>query len=126
MTGPYRHALGPEPGAYLCRLDEVPDGGAREVAFGEGRDAYRVLLLRRGGMVWGYRNVCPHFSLPLNYEPQGFLTEAGETITCAHHGATYRFEDGRCLDGPCTGAALDALPVRNFSGRLHVDGGPQP
>jgi len=116
----------PVPGAYLCALDEVPDGGGREVTFGAGRDAFRVLLLRRGDEVWGYRNVCPHHSMPLNYEPQEFITMDAQAIVCSHHGATFRFEDGSCLDGPCDGAGLEVLPVRREGNRLHVDGGSPP
>ena len=60
----------------------------------------------------------------MNYEPQQFITDAAETIICAHHGATFRFEDGSCVDGPCAGAKLDPFPVRRLEGRLHVDGEP--
>lgn len=120
------HPFAPAPGAYLCAVDEVPDGGGREVAFGDGRDAYRILLLRRGDEVWGYRNVCPHFSIPLNYEPQEFITMDARTVACSHHGSIFRFEDGSCLDGPCTGAGLEALPLRRVGNGLHLDGGARP
>jgi len=30
---------------------------------------------------------------------------------CAHHSALFRFDDGLCIDGPCAGAALEAVPV---------------
>jgi nitrite reductase/ring-hydroxylating ferredoxin subunit len=30
---------------------------------------------------------------------------------CAHHSALFRFEDGKCIDGPCKGASLDAVQV---------------
>jgi len=113
----------PAPGAFLCALSEVPDGGGREVVFGEGRDAFRVLLLRRGEAVFGYRNSCPHFSLPLNYAAQTFVFDGG-SVACAHHGALFRFEDGACLDGPCGNAGLDPFPIRREGEGLHAGGPP--
>jgi nitrite reductase/ring-hydroxylating ferredoxin subunit len=96
---------------YLCALDDVPDGGA----LGTGDtpdDASGVVVLRRGEAAWAYRNVCPHFSIPLNYEPGTFWTYDAKWVMCAHHSAMFRFEDGMCIDGPCVGAALSPVPVR--------------
>jgi nitrite reductase/ring-hydroxylating ferredoxin subunit len=33
-------------------------------------------------------------------------------IQCALHGALFRIEDGYCLYGPCQGASLHPLPLR--------------
>ncbi|RQS60976.1 Rieske (2Fe-2S) protein [Burkholderia sp. Bp8963] len=108
---------------WLCALDDVPDGGALCVA-GAAHDAAPtdadagspdsadVVVLRRSDEAWAYRNVCPHFSIPLNYEPGTFWTYDAQWLMCAHHSAMFRFEDGRCVDGPCEGAGLTAVPVR--------------
>jgi len=37
--------------------------------------------------VVAYHNCCPHFSLPLNYEPDIFHIFDGEDLMCAHHTA---------------------------------------
>jgi nitrite reductase/ring-hydroxylating ferredoxin subunit len=107
----------PRPGTYLCTLEDVPDGAGIERVFGEGSDPFRVLLLRRGSNVWAYRNLCPHFSIPLNYEPQKFVTFDGEVLMCAHHTAFFRFDDGRCFDGPCEGAHLQPIDIEVMDGR---------
>ncbi len=109
-----QHPDCPAEGTRLCTIDEIPDQGGHEVSCGDGRENFRVLLLRQGEQVWSYVNFCPHFSLPLNYEPQTFVTLDG-LIMCAHHTAFFNFNDGRCVDGPCIGDGLVALPV-------HVDG----
>ncbi|MGU7782172.1 Rieske (2Fe-2S) protein [Burkholderia sp. PU8-34] len=125
----------------LCALDDVPDGGALCVARGahraEGGGTHSaavdaagdtgntgntrntgnagntdLVVLRRRDEAWAYRNVCPHFSIPLNYEPGTFWTYDAQWLMCAHHSAMFRFEDGICVDGPCEGAALTAVPVR--------------
>jgi nitrite reductase/ring-hydroxylating ferredoxin subunit len=100
----------PTPGTQICRLEDVPDNAAREFYFGEGRDAFRLLVLRRGANVWGYVNICPHFSLPLNFEPDKFLL-FNDRIYCANHTAVFRFDDGYCEDGPCAGASLEKVPL---------------
>jgi len=110
----------PVSGTRLCFLDEVPDGQGREVSFGEGPEPFRVLLLRRGKQVFAYHNRCPHFSLPLNFEPQVFHVYDREYLMCAHHTALFRIADGYCFDGPCTGARLTAIAVRNDDGSVVV------
>jgi nitrite reductase/ring-hydroxylating ferredoxin subunit len=110
----------PAPGTPLCRLDEIADGSGLEVTFGAGSEPFRVLLLRRGDTVWAYLNRCPHFSLPLNYEPQQFVTLDAEVIMCAHHAAFFRFDDGVCFDGPCMGASLEAIPLQRVADSLRV------
>jgi nitrite reductase/ring-hydroxylating ferredoxin subunit len=112
------HAHAPPPRTELCALEEIPEGGGCERSFGPGNDRFRILLLRRGAEVWGYVNLCPHFSLPLDYEPGVFRTYDGEILMCAHHSAMFRFEDGECFDGPCKGQRLTPAPVRVRGGRV--------
>ena len=116
------HAACPTPGTPLCAIDEIPDEGGREVSFGPEREPLRLLLLRQGTQVWGYENRCPHFSLPLNFEPQTFVTLDG-LIMCAHHTAFFRFDDGSCVDGPCAGAGLTPVTVRCEGGQVLLGAG---
>jgi nitrite reductase/ring-hydroxylating ferredoxin subunit len=99
------HPSCPPDGAELCRLADVPDEGGYEIAF--------------GGQVWAYENCCPHFSLPLNFDPQTFVTLDG-LVMCAHHTAFFRFDDGKCVDGPCTGAGLPPIPVHCDDGTVRL------
>ncbi|MGF6441769.1 Rieske (2Fe-2S) protein [Paraburkholderia youngii] len=93
----------------LCPLADVPDGGARVVdATAAG---VPVVVVRRGEQVWAYANRCPHFSVPLDFEPGGVLCYRSQVLMCAHHSALFRFEDGRCIEGPCAGASLDAVKI---------------
>jgi len=117
------HPACPPDGAVLCSVDDVPDEGGHEVSFGDARQPLRLLLLRRGQQVWGYENVCPHFSLPLNFDPQTFVTLDG-LVMCAHHTAFFRFEDGHCVDGPCAGAGLTPVQLRCEGGRVRLAASP--
>jgi nitrite reductase/ring-hydroxylating ferredoxin subunit len=101
----------PPTGTRLCAAGEVPDGQGKEIVFGEGKDAFRIVLFRLGERVHAYHNCCPHFSLPLNYEPGLFHILGGGVLMCAHHTAMFRIEDGDCIDGPCAGARLTPVAV---------------
>ena len=110
----------PAPGSAVCQADAVPDGGGHEVCFGTGKEPFRLLLLRRGADLWAYHNSCPHFSLPLNFEPQHFIVMDSELVMCAHHTAFFKFEDGLCVDGPCAGAHLQPVPIRLAHGHVYI------
>jgi nitrite reductase/ring-hydroxylating ferredoxin subunit len=105
-----KREFAPAPGTRVCRVDDIPDGAAREFFFGEGREVFRLLILRSGESVRGYVNFCPHFSLPLNSEPDRFLLFGGR-LYCANHTAAFRIEDGYCEDGPCAGDWLERVPL---------------
>ena len=105
-----RHAHAPSPGAELGPVDAIPDGQGREYVFGPDHDAFRMFVVRRGLEVFGYLNICPHFSLRLNYRANQFTTRDGE-ILCSMHFALFRFDDGVCLEGACPGRSLDPVPV---------------
>ncbi|WP_322045275.1 Rieske (2Fe-2S) protein [Paraburkholderia sp. J67] len=93
----------------VCRLEAIPDGGARVIDAQNA--AQSVVLVRRGASVWAYVNRCPHFSVPLDFEPGEVACYRAQVLMCAHHSALFRFEDGHCIEGPCAGAALDAVKV---------------
>ena len=101
----------PAAGTRLCVQGEVLEGQGREIVFGEGKDAFRIVLFRVGERVLAYHNCCPHFSLPLNYEPGLFHILEGGLLMCAHHTSMFRIEDGDCVDGPCAGARLTPIDV---------------
>lgn len=105
-----RHPHAPAAGTELCRLDAIPDGQGRELVFGPDHDRFRMFIVRRGSEVFAYLNICPHFSLPLNYRPDQFTTRDGE-ILCSMHFALFRFDDGVCISGACPGRSLDPVPI---------------
>lgn len=114
------HPHAPIPGHQLCEAEAIDDGGVKEFVFGEGKDAFRMLVLRSGEAVWGYVNACPHFWVPLNTGEGGFLVFEHAQIFCATHYAVFRYEDGYCEDGPCQGAYLERVPLRNAEGQVRI------
>lgn len=120
MSGPNRdywrlRPRAPLPGAVLGPLGEIDERTGREYQFGRGKSAFSMFVIRKGRQVWGYLNICPHFSLPLNYRAGQFMNEDGSLIRCSMHFAEFRIEDGFCVAGAADGCHLDPVP-------LHVDG----
>ena len=101
----------PAPGAPVAHLDEIPERTGREFTFGRGKSAFSMFVIRRDRSVWGYLNLCPHFSLPLNYRAGEFLNEDGSRIRCSMHFAEFDIETGRCLSGAAEGCWLDPVPL---------------
>jgi nitrite reductase/ring-hydroxylating ferredoxin subunit len=103
----------------LCRLDEIPDGGATAVDAILPDGAESLILLRHGEQVNGYLNVCPHAGRRLDYAPGKFLLKDG-TLICAVHGATFDQADGLCIAGPCRGEHLRPIAVQVKEGEIRL------
>lgn len=103
----------------LCRLDEIPDGGATAVDAHLSDGDESLILLRRGEQVRGYLNVCPHAGRRLDYAPGKFLLK-NDTLICAVHGATFDQAGGLCIAGPCRGEHLRAVAVRVEAGEVKL------
>jgi len=98
----------PESGTVLCALSDLDATGAKGINLaGTG-----IFVVRSGGDVFGYVNSCPHIGVPLEMEPDEFISDFGEEIICSTHGARFRIEDGECVSGPCTGDVLEPVAVK--------------
>jgi nitrite reductase/ring-hydroxylating ferredoxin subunit len=106
----------PEPGTDLCGVDEIADGKGRVFTWGNGKESHGIIVLRWAGAVCGYVNVCPHFQIPLDH--RGAVTTFAEFVLCSQHYAAFRITDGVCVEGPCEGAALTAVPLERTGGRV--------
>ncbi|MBU6498309.1 MAG: Rieske 2Fe-2S domain-containing protein [Rhodospirillales bacterium] len=94
----------------LCRVDEIPQGGAKGFAPAPGCFT-GLFAVRQAGGVRVYVNACPHLGVSLDWAPDRFLTADGQHIVCSTHGALFRPDDGACIHGPCMGAALEAVLI---------------
>jgi nitrite reductase/ring-hydroxylating ferredoxin subunit len=115
--------------AWVCREEDLRDGTVRTVALGYDHDGLPImaLLLRdENGDIVAYRNLCRHLPVPLDGGTGELLSEDGAHLICGTHGATYRLQDGYCVEGPCEGLALQRLYVREDRGELYVSDSPEP
>ena len=102
----------------LCRLDDIPDGGAIGAQVPSATGGFELILLRRGERVFAYHNECPHVGRRLDFAPGRFLLQ-GSRIICAVHGATFAIESGACVGGPCRNG-LVAMPVEVADGDVRL------
>ena len=77
-----------------------------------------ILVVRKGSIVYGYLNTCPHTGGPLDWVPDQFLDPAREYIQCATHAALFRITDGVCVYGPCAGDRLTPAPTAVEAGEV--------
>lgn len=105
---------------HLCHLDQLPDGGARGFdPQSGGRDT--LFVVRRGTVLRGWQNRCPHLDTPLPWRKDAYLNAAGDRIVCAAHGALFDIDTGVCTLGPCLGDALTAVPlILHDDGEVHL------
>jgi nitrite reductase/ring-hydroxylating ferredoxin subunit len=103
----------------LCRLEDIPDNGAKGFPAAEGR-FYGLVAIRQGNNIYVYENSCPHIGTPLDWTPDRFLSVDGQFIICATHGAEFTISSGTCISGPCKGDRLISVNVVIRNGVIHV------
>jgi nitrite reductase/ring-hydroxylating ferredoxin subunit len=105
--------------AFLCRLDDVPDGASRGFdPHGLGRD--ELFVVRRAGAVYAWQDSCPHIEgAAMAWRKDAYLSADRTRIVCHAHGAQFDIVTGACLCGPCEGQALKPVAVNiNPDGEL--------
>jgi len=110
----------PMPGTVLGPLEEVVDGTAKEYVFGRGTTVFSMFVVRKGDEVYGYLNLCPHYSTPLNYRAGQFMNEDGTRIRCTMHFSEFRIEDGFGVTGAALNCWLDPVPVEVKDGQIVI------
>ena len=76
--------------------------------------------IRYLGEVRGFVNRCPHLGTELDWQPGEFFDFAGLYLVCSTHGAIFEPKTGLCVAGPCRGASLEPLAIRERGGQLFL------
>jgi nitrite reductase/ring-hydroxylating ferredoxin subunit len=95
----------------LCNKQAIPNYTARGFECETASGLVNILVLRKDNDVYGYLNNCPHVNIPLNWQPDDFISLEGTHIQCATHGALFSFENGLCVSGPCRGQSLTPISI---------------
>jgi len=74
----------------------------------------KVLLLRHGGKIRAFHEICPHLGGPLS---EGKVV--GDAIECPWHGSQFCIDDGSVVAGPATAPAR-SFDVRVQEGNIEV------
>jgi len=78
--------------------------------------------IRSGGAVRAYVNRCPHMGTELDWQAGEFFDIARLYLVCSTHGAMFEPGTGYCVAGPCRGASLERVEVRERDGRVVLAG----
>lgn len=106
----------------ICASAALVDGGPG-VRFEVDVDGARIsaFAVRHQGKAYAYLNRCAHVGVELDWLAGRFFDDSGLYLICATHGALYRPEDGVCVAGPCAGAGLAPLPIREQDERVFLE-----
>lgn len=112
----------------VCAGSALLDGGLgvrfelpRSAAAAErGAAAVPGFAVRVNGEVRAYVNRCAHVPVELDWQPGQFFDETGRYLVCSTHGAIYEADSGLCVAGPCRGAALSGLHVKEDAELVYV------
>lgn len=94
----------------LGPVSGIPDRTARGYVADLGKTRRKVIVYRDGDTLRGFADACPHMGVPLPWKADEYLTEDGQHLRCANHGALFDLE-GRCVFGPCKGEHLPPLSL---------------
>jgi nitrite reductase/ring-hydroxylating ferredoxin subunit len=100
----------------ICASRALADGGPG-VRFTLDTDS-PAFAVRHGGVARAYVNRCPHAGSELDWQPGEFFEETGLYLICSTHGALFEPSSGFCVAGPCRGAALEPLVIRERDGQV--------
>ena len=75
-------------------------------------------VVRSRGKATAFVNRCPHAGTELDWQPGEFFDLAGIYLVCSTHGALFEPGNGRCVAGPCRGASLEPLAIREQGGEV--------
>ena len=78
----------------------------------------RGFVVRHRGATCAYVNRCPHTGTELDWQPGEFFDESGLYLVCSTHGALFEPGNGFCVAGPCRGASLEPLEIRERDGEV--------
>lgn len=101
----------------LCQQSDFTESICVRVDLPE-HHAKSIIVIQNEGNFYAYENVCPHFSVQLDYKTGVFNTYQNKLLMCAHHSAMFEIETGHCVDGPCKGHSLTAVPIEIKDGEV--------
>ena len=108
----------------ICASAELAEGGDG-VRF-ELATRSPAFVVRYLGRARAYVNRCPHAGTELDWQEGRFFDETGLYLICSTHGALFEPGTGLCVAGPCRGACLEPLAIRERDGQVVLASGPRP
>lgn len=108
---------------FLCNKQEITEDNPRGFSLELKSETLELFLVKHDGHIYAYKNHCPHLGIPLNWQPNEFLSHEQTHIQCSTHGALFNLDNGYCILGPCASESLISLALdqRDDELWLHFD-----
>ncbi|TDH35202.1 (2Fe-2S)-binding protein [Pseudohoeflea suaedae] len=110
----------PAAGTVVAKAADVQ--GAVTMTINTAAGDFPLLLVRIGGEIRGYVNMCPHQYLPLDYRSAQVLSADGTKLMCSAHGAMFDAHTGAGIGGEGLGCTLVPVPLADMSGEIRIAG----
>jgi nitrite reductase/ring-hydroxylating ferredoxin subunit len=111
------------PGDNVCASNRLQNGGSGVRFQVEHHGCIQsAFVIRHAGRAVAYLNRCAHKRVELDWQEGEFFDAEHRYLVCATHGALYDPASGSCVGGPCRGAKLTAIPVREADGAVWIAG----
>jgi nitrite reductase/ring-hydroxylating ferredoxin subunit len=107
----------PGAGVRLCALSEIADPGGKGFRFREDGRIFAGFIVRKGELLTGYVDSCPHAGWPLATFDDRYLTRDARHILCTGHGALFTLE-GHGATHPCLGLSLRPWAIVERDGEV--------
>lgn len=105
----------------ICPSGALPEAGTGvRFALRPGDRDEKGFAVRHQGRVHAFVNRCPHQGTELDWQPGEFFDIGGLYLVCATHGALFEPRTGLCVAGPCRGASLERLEIRERNGQVFL------
>ena len=106
---------------FIAKLEQLSE--RQPIVFKYVQDGIKRegFLLKFGGNIVCYENICRHLPVKLDSGNGIFLSRSGQMILCQSHGAIYEPVSGLCERGPCAGASLNRLDFTINDGEIFLE-----
>ena len=108
---------------FICMDDDLQYNHSYGFIIESKQGPIDLFVLKLESAIHAYKNSCPHLGIPLNWQPDEFLSRDKTHIECANHGALFTLDDGHCIAGPCGGQSLENITIelRKKEVWLHIN-----
>jgi nitrite reductase/ring-hydroxylating ferredoxin subunit len=107
-------------GTWVASLDEIPPGHTKKFVLSRAGQELEAFVVNHRGNVVAYVNRCCHIPMTMDWVDNQFLSDDGDHILCATHGALYDPATGLCIAGPPLGRCLTTVPVELRDGHVYA------
>lgn len=103
----------------IIRKSEIKDSILITLKNKETGDRKEAVVVRRDEGYECWMNYCKHITT-VNIHKGGEAPIRGDEIVCQNHGAMFDLDSGVCTYGPCEGAKLDDVDIKQESGKIYL------